>query len=269
MAKNEEPNTKGDGGMIDDSNGCEAMETVRNEVMHSGCGEILIAETRRNRMKMEEERKEVEIKVKRLEKEMVELSKSSFYQKQEKEKNGKIISHLTKRVEEGVEKDGLFMEIEALVDDLVREEKNIEMLTQQRVSLDVNLNQIQQEAVNLRYTIETLTRDKAELEEAKMLAINVTVDLRRELSKLNEAMMSESSVAKNGRNEESVSQMGCSREAPNEVSSEKDKLSLPLEGKEWKLKKPRLKSRKRKPRRWNHWIEHLSLWGSFVRNKLK
>ena len=69
------------------------------------------------------------------------------------------------------------MEIGALVDELVREEKDIEMLTQQRDSLDVNLNQIQQEAMNLRHTIETLTRDKAEMEEAKMLAVNVVVDL--------------------------------------------------------------------------------------------
>ena len=53
-----------------------------------------------------------------------------------------------------------------------------------------------------------------------------------------EAMTSESSVAENGRNEELVSQMGCSREAPNEVSSENDKLSLLLEDKERKLKKP-------------------------------
>ena len=49
-----------------------------------------------------------------------------------------------KKVEEGVKKEnGLLMEIEALVDELVREEKDIEMLTQQRDSLDVNLNKIQ------------------------------------------------------------------------------------------------------------------------------
>ena len=36
--------------------------------------------------------------------------------------------------------NGLLMEIDALVDELVREEKEIEMLTQQRDSLDVNLN---------------------------------------------------------------------------------------------------------------------------------
>ena len=79
-----------------------------------------------------------------------------------------------------------------------------------------------------------------------MLAVNVVVDLRRELSKLNEAMMSKSSMAENEKNEELVSHMGCSREDLNEVSLEKDKLSLPLEDKKRKLKKPRLSSRKRK-----------------------
>ena len=83
--------------------------------------------------------------------------------------------------------------------------------------------------MNLRHTIEVLTRDKTEMEEAKIEVENVVVDLRRELSKLNEAMTFVSSVTENGRNEELVSQMGCSREAQNEVSSEKDKLSLPLE----------------------------------------
>ena len=44
-----------------------------------------------------------------------------------------------KKVEEGVEKENdLVMEIDALVDELVREKKDIEMLTQQRDSLDVN-----------------------------------------------------------------------------------------------------------------------------------
>ena len=140
----------------------------------------------------------------------------------------------------------LLMEIDALVDELAREEKDIEMLTQQRDSLDVNLNRVQQETMNLPHTIKIITRDKAEMEEAKMEVENGVVDLRRELNKLKEAMTSESSVAENGRNEKLVSQMGCSREAPNEVSSEKDKLSLPLEDKERKLKKPRLSSRKRK-----------------------
>ena len=41
------------------------------------------------------------------------------------------------------------MEIDALVDELVKGEKDIEMLTQRRDSLDVKLNSVQQEAVNL------------------------------------------------------------------------------------------------------------------------
>ena len=95
---------------------------------------------------------------------------------------------------------------------------------------------------------------------------NVVMDLRKELSKLKEAITSltESNVVENKRNEEFLSQMGYFREAPNKVSSEKDKLSLLLEYKERKLKKPRLSSRKRKWCRWSRWIEHLSLWGSFV-----
>ena len=61
---------------------------------------------------------------------------------QEKEKNEKIIFELAK-VEEGVKKENdLLMEIEGLVDELVREKKDIEILTQQRNSLDVNLNQV-------------------------------------------------------------------------------------------------------------------------------
>ena len=70
-----------------------------------------------------------------------------------------------------------------------------DLMTQQRNSLDVNMNQVQQEAVNLQHTIEKLTHDKTKLEETRMLAVNVAVDLRRKLNKLNEAMKSESSVA--------------------------------------------------------------------------
>ena len=75
------------------------------------------------------------------------------------------------------------------------------MLTQQRDSLDVNLNRVQQEAVSLRHTIEIITRDKAEMKEAKVEVKNVVVDLRRKLSKLKEAVTSltESSVVENGR----------------------------------------------------------------------
>ena len=99
-------------------------------------------------MKIEEEKKELETKVlpkvQWLEKEVIELTKSSFCLKQEKEKNEKIISNLTKKVEEGMEKEkDLLMEIEGLVDELVRKKKDIEMLTQQRNLLDVNLNQVQ------------------------------------------------------------------------------------------------------------------------------
>ena len=86
-----------------------------------------------------------------------------------------------------------------------------------------------------------------------MLAVKFTVDLRRELSKLNEAVMFESSMAENWRNEELLEpQMGCSREDPNEVSPEKDNPIFSLEDKKRKLKKPQLRSKKRKRRRRNH-----------------
>ena len=66
-----------------------------------------------------------------------------FSIKLEKEENGKVISELVKKIEEGVEKENdLLMEIDGLVEELVREEKDIEMLTQQRDSLDVNLNRV-------------------------------------------------------------------------------------------------------------------------------
>ena len=146
------------------------------------------------------------------------------------------------------------MEIDGLVEELVREEKDREMLTQRRDSLGVNLNRVQKEAVNLRHMIEIITHDKAEMKEVKVEVKNVVVDLWRKLSKLKEAMTFESSVAENGRNEEVVSQMGCSWEAPNEVSSKKYKLSLLLEDKERKFKKPRLSSRKQKRCKWNGWI---------------
>ena len=198
----------------------------------------------------EKEKKALEMKIECLEKEVAELSESSFYLKQEKEENGKEISELVKRIEEGVKKENdLLMEVDGLVEELVREEKDVEKkLTQQRESLDVNLNRVQQVAVSLRRTIEIITRDKAKMEEAKVEVKNVVVDLRRELSKLKEGMKSltESSEVENGRNEELLLQMGCLQEAPNGVSSEKDKLSLLLEDKDRKLKKPRLSSRKRK-----------------------
>ena len=85
-----------------------------------------------------------------------------------------------------------------------------------------------------------------------MLAVKVAIDLRRELNKLNKVMKSESSIAENWKKEEVVSQMGCSREDPNEVSPEEDNPILPLEEKKRKLKRSQLSSKKRKRRRRNH-----------------
>ena len=61
MAQNEEPNTKGDGGAKDDSYSCEPTETVGNEVMPSGCGEILIAETRKSNKDEQPKNREPEL----------------------------------------------------------------------------------------------------------------------------------------------------------------------------------------------------------------
>ena len=69
------------------------------------------------------------------------------------------------------------MEIDGLVEELVREEKDREMLTQRRDSLGVNLNRVQKEAVNLRHMIEIITHDKAEMKEVKVEVKNVVVDL--------------------------------------------------------------------------------------------
>ena len=184
MAQNEELKTKELSGSKDDDGSLEAVETVGNEVIRSRFGEITISKTRkskkdeqpnnrelkleerelqwwekefeeerRKRMrmeeKMEEEKKDLEMEIKRLEKKVTELSESSFYLKQENEENEKVISELVRKIE-GVEKENyLLMEIDGLVEELVRKEKDIEILTQQRDSLDVNLNQVQQEVVNL------------------------------------------------------------------------------------------------------------------------
>ena len=78
--------------------------------------------------KMEEEKKDLLMEMEKLEKEVAELSESSLYLKQEKEENGKVISELVKKIEEGVEKENdLLIEIDG---QLVREEKDIEILTQ-------------------------------------------------------------------------------------------------------------------------------------------
>ena len=55
--------------------------------------------------KMEEQMKELEMKVEKLEKGVAEQSESSLYLNQEKEENGKLISELVKKIEEGVEKE--------------------------------------------------------------------------------------------------------------------------------------------------------------------
>ena len=73
---------------------------------------------------------------------MIELSESFFYLKQKKKENEKVISDLVKRIEKGGKKENdLLIEVDGLVEELVREEKDVEMLTQ-RDSLDVNLNQV-------------------------------------------------------------------------------------------------------------------------------
>ena len=47
MAQNEELNTKGDGGAKDDGGSLEVVETVGNEVIRSGFGEIAVSEMRK------------------------------------------------------------------------------------------------------------------------------------------------------------------------------------------------------------------------------
>ena len=85
----------------------------------------------KEKVEIEKEKKDIEMEIERLEKEVDELSESYFHLKHEKEENGKVISKLVKKIEEGVEKENdLLMEIDGLVEELVREEKDIEMLTQ-------------------------------------------------------------------------------------------------------------------------------------------
>ena len=66
MVQNEELNTKGDGGVKDDSNSREAMKTVKNEVMHRGCGEILIVETRKSNKDEQPNNREPELEEREL-----------------------------------------------------------------------------------------------------------------------------------------------------------------------------------------------------------
>ena len=67
----------------------------------------------KEKVEIEKEKKYLEMEIERLEMEVAELSESSFNLKQEKEENGKVISELVKKIEEGVEKENdLLMEID-------------------------------------------------------------------------------------------------------------------------------------------------------------
>ena len=59
----------------------------------------------KEKVEIEKENKDFEMEIERLENEVAELSESSFYLKQEKEENEKVISELMKKIEEGVEKE--------------------------------------------------------------------------------------------------------------------------------------------------------------------
>ena len=61
MAQNEEPNTKGDGGAKDDGGSLEVVETVRNEVLRSGFGEIAVSETRKSNKDEQPKNREPEL----------------------------------------------------------------------------------------------------------------------------------------------------------------------------------------------------------------
>ncbi|XP_023537259.1 myosin-7B-like [Cucurbita pepo subsp. pepo] len=192
----------------------------------------------KEKVEVEKEKKALEVEIERLGKEVAELNESSFSLKQEKEENGKVIAELVRRIEEAVEKEnGLLLEVEGFVKELQKKEKDVEMLSQQRDSVNVNLNRVEQEALSLRRTIEIITREKAEMEEAKVEVENVVVDLQRESSKLKEAVTSltESRSVEKARNEELLSEMGCLRKALNGVSLERDKLGLLLEDKERRI----------------------------------
>ena len=61
MAQNEELNTKEHDGAKDDGDSREEVETIDNEVTHSGCGEILIVETRKLKKDEQLDNKEPEL----------------------------------------------------------------------------------------------------------------------------------------------------------------------------------------------------------------
>ena len=85
MAQNEEPNTKGDGGAKDDGDSLEAVETIANEVMRSGCGEILIVETRKSKKDEQLDKREPQLE----ERELQWLEKKIRGRKKKKDENGK------------------------------------------------------------------------------------------------------------------------------------------------------------------------------------
>lgn len=174
---------------------------------------------------IEKEKNGLKMEVEKLEKEVAQLKESTFCFKQEKEENGKRISELQMRIEEALVKEsGMLMEFDVLVKELQKKENAMEMLTQQRDSLDVNLNLIQEEAKSLQRTLEILTHDKAEMEEAKTEAQNIIGDLQKESSKLKEAIASltKMSDVRKARNEELIIQIGRLRDALDEVSFERD-----------------------------------------------
>ncbi|XP_022965652.1 polyamine-modulated factor 1-binding protein 1 [Cucurbita maxima] len=212
----------------------------------------------KEKVEIEKEKKALEMEIERLGKEVAELNESSFCLKQEKEENGKAISEFVKIIEEAVEKEnGLLLEVDGFVKELHKKEKDVEMLTQQRDSVNVNLNRVEQEAVSLRRTIEIITCEKAEMEEAKMEAESIVEDLRRESSKLKESVTSltESSGVEKARNKELLSQMGCLREALNGVSLERDKLGLLLEDKERRIEEAMAELEKTK----TAWVESMNV----------
>lgn len=174
---------------------------------------------------IEKEKNGLKMEVEKLEKEVAQLKESTFCFKQEKEENGKRISELQMRIKEALVKEsGMLMEFDVLVKELQKKENAMEMLTQQRDSLDVNLNLIQEEAKSLQRTLEILTHDKAEMEEAKTEAQNIIGDLQKESSKLKEAIASLTKMSDVGkaRNEELIIQIGRLRDALDEVSFERD-----------------------------------------------
>lgn len=207
----------------------------------------------KEKVEIEKETNGLKMEIEKLEKEVAQLKETTFCFKQEKEENGKRICELQMRMEEAVEKgSGMLLEVDVLVKKLQKKEKDMETLTQERDSLHVNLNLVQEEVKSLRQTIEILNRDKVEMEEAKTEAENIIGDLQKDSSKLKEAIASltKMSDVEKARNEELLTEIGRVRDALDEVSLERDdarksfgdekekveKLSLLLKDNERRLK---------------------------------